>query len=135
MSVKPSSNVKPLDPCEEFAQRGVYQKDQCRDALVHGTNSYFPAPLVSLIMQHLPPIAPTMRNWETEWTWLVGRDVVWFVLNQAGTPFSDEELVTTHTVTGKEVQQFTLQRDRSCLDIINDYLGKSNKYDSERIEK
>jgi hypothetical protein len=149
MSVKALSNVKPIDPCEEFAQHGVYQSNQCRDNLVASvarTNSCFPPALVNLIMQHLPPIAPKTRNWETEWTGpSLGRDVVWFTLNNACVALSDngacrafaqEELVTEHQVTGKsETHQFILRRERSCLDIINDYLEKGNKFGAERIEK
>ncbi len=152
-------NVKPVDPCEEFTQHGVFQSNPGRTALVAGTNSCFPAPLVSLIMQHLPPIPPTTRNWETEWTGpVLGRDVVWFALNNACVGLSDneacrafaqEELITHHQVTGEErllatchertwrakTSNFTVQRDRSCLDIICDYLGKSNKFGAEQIEK
>ncbi len=131
-----AANSKPLDPCEEFAQHGVYQSNACRTNLIAGTNC-FPHSLVTLIMQHLPPIAPTTRNWETEWTGdSLGRDVVWFTLNNACSGLADEELVTDHEVTGKsQNHQITLRRDRSCLDVINDYLEKGNKFGAKRIER
>ncbi len=153
-----AASSQALDPCEEFVQHGVYQTDPCRTALVAGTNC-FSNPLVTLIMQYLPPVAPTTRKWETEWTGpSLGRDVVWFTLNNACTSLAnesgskltkaelainkacgslaEEQLVTNHTVTGKlQAHNFTLRRDQSCLDIINDYLVKSNMYGAERIEK
>ncbi len=127
---------KPIDPCEEFSRRGVYESPNCRTSVVAGTNNRLPSGVVTLVMQYLPPIAPKTRNWETEWSGLVGRDVVWFALNQACGALAQEQLGTDHQVKGKsETRQFTLRRDRSCLDIINDYLEKGNKFGAERIEK
>jgi hypothetical protein len=39
-------------------------------------------------------------------------------------------------MTGKsKTNQFILRRDKSCLDIINDYLEKGNKFGADRIER
>ncbi len=130
------ASSKFLDPCEEFAQHGVYQSNACRTNLIAGTGC-FSHSLVTMMMNYLPPTTPTTRNWETEWTGpSLGRDVVWFILNNACSDLADEELVTDHQVTGKShFHRFTIRRARSCLDIINDYLEKGNKFGAERIEK
>ncbi len=137
MSVNPlttPANANPLDVCEEFSRRAV-NTENCRTSLVAATGTQFPGPLVTLMLSYLPP-APTTRNWETQWTGLVGREVILFALDQARTSLSGEELETDHTVTGKQkAHQFKMKREKSCLDVINGYLVKDNLYGAEQIER
>ncbi len=138
MSVESSSSSKSIDVCEEFRQYGVYESAICRAHIDAATNVCFPTDLVTLVMQHLSPIAPTTRNWETEWTGpILGRDVITFALDRARTPLSEEQRVTYTVVTDettKVKRRVTTQLQERCVDLVVDYLEKSNKFGAERIE-